>query len=208
MVFDTWNRKKRMNRKQEWLHFFSICIIIIIYYQGKLIMEKNIFKKKKKKKKGGWRSTLKKVRFGLGLSHAGPAQILNLNWNEQYLSLWCETERERGCRVLERKEGAVGSDSLREMASSSSRWRAVFGGTTTLMSAAKAKAKTTTTTTTTTTKTRSNIGIQKVLQISPQLGKFLDGATESSRTHAVKKVWEHIKLHHLQVSPSPFSIII
>ena len=50
MVFDTWNRKKRMNRKQEWLHFFSICIIIIIYYQGKLIMEKNIFKKEKKKK--------------------------------------------------------------------------------------------------------------------------------------------------------------
>ncbi|XP_030947850.1 protein TRI1-like [Quercus lobata] len=79
------------------------------------------------------------------------------------------------------------------MASSSSRWRAVFGGTTTLMSAAKEKAKTTTT-----TKARSNIGIQKVLQISPQLGKFLDGATESSRTHAVKKVWEHVKLHHLQ----------
>ena len=93
MVFDTWNRKKRMNRKQEWLHFFSICIIIIIYYQGKLIMEKNIFKKKEKK--GGWRSTLKKVGFGLGLSHAGPAQILNLNWNEQYLSLWWERERER-----------------------------------------------------------------------------------------------------------------
>ncbi|KAK9985032.1 hypothetical protein SO802_034557 [Lithocarpus litseifolius] len=80
------------------------------------------------------------------------------------------------------------------MASSSSRWRAVFGGTTTLMSAAKEKAKTTTTT----TKARSNIGIQKVVQISPQLGKFLDGVTESSRAHAVKKVWEHIKLHHLQ----------
>ena len=97
----------------------------------------------------------------------------------------------------------MGSDSLREMASSSSRWRAVFGGTTTLMNAAKEKAKTTTT-----TKARSNIGIQKVLQISPQLGKFLDGATESSRTHAVKKVWEHVKLHHLQVYPSPCSVII
>ncbi|KAK7839377.1 hypothetical protein CFP56_018115, partial [Quercus suber] len=60
----------------------------------------------------------------------------------------------------------------------------------------------------TATKARSNIGSQKVVQFSPQLGKFLDGATESSRTHAVKKVWEHIKLRHLQVSPSPFSIII
>ncbi|KAK7853024.1 hypothetical protein CFP56_037172 [Quercus suber] len=51
----------------------------------------------------------------------------------------------------------------------------------------------------TTTKARSNIGSQKVVQFSPQLGKFLDGATESSRTHAIKKVWEHIKLHHIQL---------
>ncbi|XP_040988595.1 protein TRI1-like [Juglans microcarpa x Juglans regia] len=82
-----------------------------------------------------------------------------------------------------------------------SRWRAVFEGTRTLMAPAKtvaastAKAKKPTTTTTT---TRSNLGIQKVVPISPQLGKFLGGVTESSRTHAVKKIWEYIKLHNLQ----------
>lgn len=48
-------------------------------------------------------------------------------------------------------------------------------------------------------KSRANIGLQKVVPVSPQLGKFL-GASEASRTDAIKKVWEHIKLHNLQVS--------
>ena len=40
--------------------------------------------------------------------------------------------------------------------------------------------------------------LQKMIPVSPQLGRFL-GASEASRTDAVKKVWEHIKLHNLQV---------
>ncbi|KAG2676473.1 hypothetical protein I3843_12G053900 [Carya illinoinensis] len=81
-----------------------------------------------------------------------------------------------------------------------SRLRAVFGGTRTLM----APAKTATTSTakpkkpSTTTTGRSNAGLQKVVPISPQLGKFLGGSSESSRTLAIKKVWEYVKLHNLQ----------
>ncbi|KAK9273410.1 hypothetical protein L1049_018220 [Liquidambar formosana] len=37
----------------------------------------------------------------------------------------------------------------------------------------------------------------KVAPVSPALRKFL-GAPESSRTDAVKKIWEYIKLHNLQ----------
>ncbi|GAB2235512.1 hypothetical protein Droror1_Dr00025937, partial [Drosera rotundifolia] len=40
-------------------------------------------------------------------------------------------------------------------------------------------------------------GILKPVPVSAQLGKFL-GAEEASRTFAVKKVWEHIKLNNLQ----------
>lgn len=47
-------------------------------------------------------------------------------------------------------------------------------------------------------KARANSGFLKVLPVSPQLGKFL-GASQASRTDAVKKVWEHIKQHNLQV---------
>lgn len=91
-----------------------------------------------------------------------------------------------------------------------SRWLAVFGGTRTLMDPAKtvaastAKAKKPTRTTT----ARSNLGIQKVVPISHQLGKFLGGATESSRTHAVKKTWEYIKLHNLQVFSLSLSLCL
>ncbi|XVF52149.1 hypothetical protein PTKIN_Ptkin04bG0241500 [Pterospermum kingtungense] len=40
-------------------------------------------------------------------------------------------------------------------------------------------------------------GLAQVKPISPQLGKFL-GASEASRTDALKKVWDYIKLHQLQ----------
>lgn len=48
-------------------------------------------------------------------------------------------------------------------------------------------------------------GILKPIKVSPALEKFL-GAPEASRTDAVKKVWEYIKAHNLQVphiSPCP-----
>lgn len=41
-------------------------------------------------------------------------------------------------------------------------------------------------------------GILKPMPISPVLSEFI-GASESSRTEAVKKVWEHIKANNLQV---------
>ncbi|KAL9232420.1 hypothetical protein vseg_007534 [Gypsophila vaccaria] len=41
-------------------------------------------------------------------------------------------------------------------------------------------------------------GILKPMPISPTLKEFLGGAPEVSRTDAVKKVWEYIKLHNLQ----------
>ncbi|XP_057761540.1 upstream activation factor subunit UAF30-like [Arachis stenosperma] len=44
---------------------------------------------------------------------------------------------------------------------------------------------------------RNNVGIQKVVPVSSELGSFL-GASEVSRTHAVKRVWEYIKLQNLQ----------
>ncbi|OMP02206.1 hypothetical protein COLO4_11280 [Corchorus olitorius] len=40
-------------------------------------------------------------------------------------------------------------------------------------------------------------GLQRAVPISPQLGKFL-GASQASRTGALKKVWDYIKLHNLQ----------
>ncbi|KAH7519146.1 protein TRI1 [Ziziphus jujuba] len=44
---------------------------------------------------------------------------------------------------------------------------------------------------------RSNMGIMKVVPVSPVLGNFL-GTSEASRSLAVKKVWEYVKLHNLQ----------
>ncbi|KAG9131139.1 hypothetical protein Leryth_023860 [Lithospermum erythrorhizon] len=41
-------------------------------------------------------------------------------------------------------------------------------------------------------------GILKLVPVSSALSNFLGGAPEASRTEAVKKVWEHIKLHNLQ----------
>lgn len=45
---------------------------------------------------------------------------------------------------------------------------------------------------------KSNVGIQKVVPVSSELGNFL-GSPEVSRTDAVKRVWEYIKLQNLQV---------
>ncbi|KAF3454202.1 hypothetical protein FNV43_RR04649 [Rhamnella rubrinervis] len=45
---------------------------------------------------------------------------------------------------------------------------------------------------------RSNMGIMKVVPVSSQLGDFL-GTAEASRSDAVKKVWEYVKLHNLQL---------
>ncbi|XP_061341760.1 protein TRI1-like [Gastrolobium bilobum] len=42
-----------------------------------------------------------------------------------------------------------------------------------------------------------NAGIQKVVPVSSELGKFL-GSPEVSRTDAVKRVWEYIKHQNLQ----------
>ncbi|XVE99970.1 hypothetical protein REPUB_Repub03eG0245800 [Reevesia pubescens] len=43
----------------------------------------------------------------------------------------------------------------------------------------------------------SGKGFMKAMPVSPQLGKFL-GASEASRTDALKKTWDYIKLHNLQ----------
>lgn len=52
---------------------------------------------------------------------------------------------------------------------------------------------------------RANVGIQKVVPVSSELGKFL-GSPEVSRTDAVKRVWEYIKLQNLQVFFSYISV--
>ncbi|KVI00582.1 SWIB domain-containing protein [Cynara cardunculus var. scolymus] len=44
------------------------------------------------------------------------------------------------------------------------------------------------------------VGILKPSPISPALGDFLGGVSESPRTEAVKKIWEYIKLHELQAT--------
>ncbi|GMJ12568.1 hypothetical protein HRI_004926000 [Hibiscus trionum] len=51
-------------------------------------------------------------------------------------------------------------------------------------------------------------GLNRVLPVSPQLGKFL-GASEASRTDTIKKIWEYIKRHNLQDScPSIKNILL
>ncbi|KAK9674443.1 hypothetical protein RND81_12G232700 [Saponaria officinalis] len=65
-----------------------------------------------------------------------------------------------------------------------------------LMNASKTAAAKTTATTTAAPKPLK--GILKPMPISPILKDFLGGAPEASRTEAVKKVWEYIKLHNLQ----------
>jgi hypothetical protein len=53
---------------------------------------------------------------------------------------------------------------------------------------------------------KSNGGIQKVVPVTSELGSFI-GSPEVSRTEAVKKVWDYIKLQNLQVFFS-FSLIV
>jgi hypothetical protein len=53
---------------------------------------------------------------------------------------------------------------------------------------------------------KSNGGIQKVVPVTSELGSFI-GSPEVSRTEAVKKVWDYIKLQNLQVFLS-FSLIV
>lgn len=48
-------------------------------------------------------------------------------------------------------------------------------------------------------------GLMKALPVSPAMKKFL-GVPEISRSEAVKKIWDYIKLHELQVAintPNP-----
>ncbi|XP_058104128.1 protein TRI1-like [Magnolia sinica] len=47
-------------------------------------------------------------------------------------------------------------------------------------------------------RTASTSGILKPVPVSPAMSKFLGGIPEISRTQAIKKVWEHIKLNQLQ----------
>jgi upstream activation factor subunit UAF30 len=97
-------------------------------------------------------------------------------------------------------------------AAAASRWRAVFGGTRTLMAAAKAFSASSSSapakrasTKKPTSRYKGPPGIQKVVQVSPQLGRFLD-VSYCSRTLAVKWIWVYIKRHDLQVFSLPFSL--
>ncbi|KAE9596845.1 hypothetical protein Lal_00007749 [Lupinus albus] len=74
-----------------------------------------------------------------------------------------------------------------------------FTGTALMAVAKKTTATTATVKTTVSTSARpsNKAGIQKVVPVSSELGKFV-GASQVSRTDAVKKVWEYIKLQNLQ----------
>ncbi|XP_010540712.1 PREDICTED: upstream activation factor subunit UAF30 [Tarenaya hassleriana] len=69
----------------------------------------------------------------------------------------------------------------------------VFGACRTLM----AKAASSSATSTGAGSAKEGKGILKAVPVSQQLASFL-GTNEASRTTAVKKIWEHIKLHNLQ----------
>ncbi|XP_047263368.1 uncharacterized protein LOC107870281 isoform X2 [Capsicum annuum] len=66
-----------------------------------------------------------------------------------------------------------------------------------LMAAAKTTSAATATVTVTKARGRPN-GILKPQPVSPALANFI-GTNEASRTDAVKKVWEYIKTHNLQL---------
>ncbi|XP_042509582.1 protein TRI1-like [Macadamia integrifolia] len=77
----------------------------------------------------------------------------------------------------------------------------VFRGSQALMAAAKAaKASATTSSGVAATKPQApnrTSGIFKVTPVSPAMRQFL-GVSEASRTDAVKKIWDYIKLNSLQ----------
>ncbi|KAJ4707603.1 upstream activation factor subunit spp27 [Melia azedarach] len=68
----------------------------------------------------------------------------------------------------------------------------VFGNFRALMAAAKSSS-----TSSAAVGSKEPKGILKVVPVSPQLSEFV-GASEVSRSEAVKKVWQYIKLHNLQ----------
>ncbi|URD99756.1 SWIB/MDM2 domain [Musa troglodytarum] len=72
----------------------------------------------------------------------------------------------------------------------------VLGGCRALMAAAKAGAKVEAPAPKAAAKTK-NFGILKPLPVSPAMERFV-GASEISRTGAIQKIWEHIKLNQLQ----------
>lgn len=74
-----------------------------------------------------------------------------------------------------------------------------------LMAAAKSAAASTAATATMAAKPKAPAratGILKVQSVSPALAKFL-GSPEASRSGAIKKIWEYVKSHNLQVQNSP-----
>lgn len=77
----------------------------------------------------------------------------------------------------------------------------VFGNFRALMAAAKSSS-----TSSAAVGSKEPKGILKVVPVSPQLSEFV-GASEVSRSEAVKKVWQYIKLHNLQVFLSLFCYI-
>ncbi|CAL0314240.1 unnamed protein product [Lupinus luteus] len=72
-----------------------------------------------------------------------------------------------------------------------------FAGTALMAAAKKTTATTATATVSSSARPSNKAGIQKVVPVSSELRKFV-GASEVSRTDAVKKVWEYIKLQNLQ----------
>ena len=75
----------------------------------------------------------------------------------------------------------------------------VFRGCRTLMAAASAEGGASSTKTAGKTKTAANGGgLMKPVPVSPEMKKFL-GVSEVSRSQAVKRIWDYIKLHDLQV---------
>ncbi|PON49051.1 p53 negative regulator [Parasponia andersonii] len=79
--------------------------------------------------------------------------------------------------------------------------RALGGGCRALMAAAKGASLKTAPSSSSASATpkpsRANVGLMKLVPVSSQLGSFL-GTTQASRSDAVKKVWEYVKLHNLQ----------
>ncbi|KAF6158847.1 hypothetical protein GIB67_012490 [Kingdonia uniflora] len=51
-------------------------------------------------------------------------------------------------------------------------------------------------------------GIMKPCPISPALRKFLGGAPEASRTHAIKHIWVHIKDQKLQIIVPIYIVVV
>ncbi|KAK9674073.1 hypothetical protein RND81_12G209100 [Saponaria officinalis] len=77
-------------------------------------------------------------------------------------------------------------------------WRSLGGKCRLLMNAAAVTTTTKSSAAAATTTVKPVKVILKPVPISPILKDFMGGTPEASRTEAVKKVWEYIKLHNLQ----------